>query len=359
MARCPIPARIQACMVVAYMFTDWEPELILGVITGVFIGYTLIGGQRAVAVSDVMQLGLMVLGMCFILMPLAVMEAGGLQGLADSGKTSWPVSDDVTPLIVVNTLLLMGLSHVVGPDIYSKLLSAKDDATAKRSAFLAGIIGLFFGATITLIGMSAYVIYDGDVSAPPMILPMLMDKLLHPVVAGLLAAALLAAFMSSADSLLLTSGTVAAHDIYEPVVSGKWKDPGGGDRDGSTMGKDVGEHREVLVSKVAMVLVGLAAFVMALEFGDIIETLEFAYTVFSAGVILPIIAGFYRERTGINPMGALGGILLGGASALTIVVDEFRDAVGVDVFYKDYAVLIGLGFCLVGMLVFNVLGKQK
>jgi hypothetical protein len=58
-------------------------------------------------------------------------------------------------------------------------------------------------------------------------------------------------------------------------------------------------------------------------------------------------------------MGALGGMLFGGASSLMIVVDEFRDAIGVDIFYKDYAVLIGLGFCLVGMVVFNVLGKGK
>ncbi len=349
---------IQACMVISYMFTDIEPELTLAAFTGIFIAYTLVGGQRAVAMSDVMQLGLMVVGFCFILMPLAVMEAGGYGGLANSGMTAWPVSEGVTPLIAVSLLLTMGLSHVVGPDVYSKLLSARDDKTAKRSAFFAGVIGVCFGLTVTLIGLSAFVIYDGSVAVPAMIMPMLMMDLMPPAVAGLMAAALLAAFMSSADSLLLTAGTVFAHDIYAPVARRRRGEASKAKGRSDEM-EAMEERREVMVSKAALVAVGVLAFFLALKFQDIIDTLQFAYTVFSAGVILPIIAGFYKERTRLNPMGAIGGIILGGGSALLIVVDEFRDAIGVDIFYKDYAVLIGLGFCVLGMVTFNFLGRGK
>ena len=111
-------------------------------------------------------------------------------------------------------------------------------------------------------------------------------------------------------------------------------------------------------------VVGICAYYLAVEYQDIIETLELAYTVFSAGVIIPIIAGFYKDKTGINPMGALGGMIFGGVSGLILAMEDLREWSGVDEgdfaeYFDHPPILIGLGFCVLGIVLFNWLGSGK
>ena len=48
----------------------------------------------------------------------------------------------------------------------------------------------------------------------------------------------------------------------------------------------------------------------------IIKTLLIAYTVFTSGLLLPVIAGFYRDRLGLTPSGALAALVGGGLTAI-------------------------------------------
>jgi len=66
-----------------------------------------------------------------------------------------------------------------------------------------------------------------------------------------------------------------------------------------------------------MVIIGVASLLLALVMKGVISTLLFAYTVYTAGIILPVIIGFYKDRLRVTPLGALAAIIGGGVAALT------------------------------------------
>ncbi len=65
-----------------------------------------------------------------------------------------------------------------------------------------------------------------------------------------------------------------------------------------------------------IVVLGVVALLLALVLRGVISALLFAYTVYTAGLIVPVIAGFYRERLKVTPLGALAAIIGGGSAAL-------------------------------------------
>ena len=127
---------------------------------------------------------------------------------------------------------------------------------------------------------------------------MLLTGLLSPAMEGLVAAALLAAFMSSADTSLMTATSILTLDIYRkarPATS---------------------EEKLMALSRLFVLIIGLLALALAVSLPSIIKTLLIAYTVFTSGLLLPVIAGFYRERLGLTPSGALAALLGGGVTAI-------------------------------------------
>ena len=76
---------------------------------------------------------------------------------------------------------------------------------------------------------------------------------------------------------------------------------------------------------------------------DIISTLTLAYTVFTAGLTLPIIFGFYKEKTKVSSRGALLSLIFGGS--ISLIWLYLNNPYGVD------AVLIGLVVSIIPLLV--------
>jgi len=117
---------------------------------------------------------------------------------------------------------------------------------------------------------------------------------------GLVAAALLAAFMSSADTSLMTITSILTFDIYKKARP------------------NAGVAHLMNVSRIAVVLIGSCALLLAISLPGIIKTLLIAYTVFTSGLLLPTVAGFYKERLGLTSGGALCALVGGGTTALCL-----------------------------------------
>jgi len=108
-------------------------------------------------------------------------------------------------------------------------------------------------------------------------------------------AALLSAFMSSDDTTLLSASTILVVDIV------------GRSR------PSFNQERALYLTRWGVVLLGLVSTALALYLGEILSAVLFAFTVFTAGVILPVIAGFFKQRLGVTPLGALVAIAGGGS----------------------------------------------
>ena len=112
-------------------------QLWMVLFTGVFVVYTILGGQHAIIRTDSLQAVIIFAGI-FSALALLLTYLGGLSGLKDSlspEQFAFPIGSNFDSYELVKLLLLVGLAYVVGPDMYSRLFCAKDSKVARNSVF--------------------------------------------------------------------------------------------------------------------------------------------------------------------------------------------------------------------------------
>jgi SSS family solute:Na+ symporter len=265
----------------------------------VFIVYTVLGGQYSILRTDFIQAIFIVVGIiaCAV---MGIHTAGGLSVIVKTLPPSYfafPTSDVFTVKDLLLFLLFVGTVFLVGPDIYSRILCARNPRVAKKSVLLTACMMIPMAFFIVFIGIAAKVVLP-DIQ-PESAFPALIMHVVPAGLNGLFIATLLAAVMSSADTCLLTTSTIVTTDIIHPLLGGKMKD--------GTL---------LLVSRVGVIVIGLLSLLIALELKGVIKSLLLGYTIYSGGLVVPVILGFYREKLGINSAGAITSIIGGGILAL-------------------------------------------
>ncbi|MCX6013531.1 MAG: hypothetical protein NTV30_09025, partial [Chloroflexi bacterium] len=195
--------------------------------------------------------------------------------------------------------LLIGLTYVIGPDMCSRILCAKDPKVARKSVLLTALFIIPFAIVITLIGMAAwYLFHNTQGFTPEQAFPYLIKNQLPPIAGGLIIAALISATMSSADSCLLSVSTILSVDVMKKIKP------------------SMKEKQTILVARISILVFGILSLLLALVLKNVISSLMFAYTVYTGGVIIPAFAGFYRKKLRLTPTGALFAIIGGGTTAV-------------------------------------------
>jgi SSS family solute:Na+ symporter len=208
--------------------------IVIVFITGI---YTIIGGLKAVVVTETIQTGIL-LGGAVIVTGMAIFALG------DTGITSWEtLKESVKPgqLSVLHTkesLNAMGESgfesgltwyacflgyFVLGlwywcsdQTITQRVLGAKSAPDAQKGAIFAGFLKLLPPFLMIFPGIAAYVLYKDQIgSNANMAYPTLINNLLPVGIKGIVTAALLAALMSTISSALNSIATLVAFDIFK------------------------------------------------------------------------------------------------------------------------------------------------
>ena len=289
------------------------------VFTVVLVAYTVIAGQLSVIRTDLFQAVVVCLGV-FVTLALFLPQAGGLDGLRFSLPQdffSFPVSSQFDWKALLSLLILVGATYVVGPDMYTRLFCARNERTAQKAAFLSASAFIPLAFAIALIGMGARVLYPHI--SPEQAFPQLISGVLSPWMGGLVLAALVAALMSSADTCLLSQGVILTQDIIRRFIP------------------SLSEKRTILLTRLNIIILGLLALGLAMVLKGVISSLLFAYTVFTCGLVVPVIAGFYKERLKVTPQGALVALIGGGTIGLLGKIP------GLDIPLKGDLGLIGFG----------------
>ena len=206
-------------------------ELMLGldvtwallVTTGVLLVYIVLGGAHADIMTDGVQGFLMVLlGLVVLIMFLfgAGIE-GGLSGLVDNlgeqdaDLVGW-INPDNTLYRAPWSIIAILLAHIplgLLPHIGNKLWALKDPTSRRRFIVYAAIMGYAL-ALLGLGGFLARGMFGATLDADNMALPMLFIELFPPWLAALLGIGVLAAVMSTADGLVVSSSQILANDFY-------------------------------------------------------------------------------------------------------------------------------------------------
>ena len=211
---------------------DLETAILLS--AAIAVAYTALGGLWAVAMTDVVQLLILLFGLALIV-PFALSFTGGLEatytaytekfGAAASpfpsrealGESYWTWWDYA---------LLLVFGGIPWQVYFQRVLAARDEGTAMRLSLIAGVVCLLAAVAPVLIGMvSATVDWSALTVGPPpdasATLPWVVRYLTNPVVAVIGLGAVAAAVMSSVDSSVLSASSMGVWNVYRPLV-----DPG-------------------------------------------------------------------------------------------------------------------------------------
>ena len=200
-----------------------EPRTGVLITAAIVLGYTVVGGFLAVAVTDAIQAVFMIIGL-LVVPALAISDAGGWGAVSAELMAYDPSFTD--PLALAFGVWLghvgIGLGSPGNPHIIVRYMSIDDAEQLK----FAGVVGTFWnvvmGAGAVLIGLAGRV-YFPEVEALPLadtenLYPTLAAEHLPPVLFGIVVASIFAAIMSTADSQLLVAASTVVRDVYEKVI---------------------------------------------------------------------------------------------------------------------------------------------
>lgn len=276
--------------------------------TAAIIIYTFMGGFLAVSWTDLVQ-GLLMAAALVLVPVMAINQVGGwgitldrveninsalLNPLTDSGGS--PLT-----FIAIVSLLGWGLGYFGQPHILARfkaISSISEVPGARRIAVSWTALTLLGAMVVGLVG-NPYLDSGLTGADTEKVFMLLVDALFHPLIAGILLAAILAAIMSTADSQLLVSSSVLTEDFYKALLR-----------------KGAGERELVLVGRLAVVTIAVIAFLLAMNpESKVLELVAYAWAGFGAAFGPALIISLYWVR--MNSMGALAGIIAGG---VTVVV---------------------------------------
>lgn len=204
---------------------DFSLSIIISAL--IAIVYTSIGGLRSVAMTDVFQLAILVLGL-YAAVPFLVPEAG-LEGLWNDYREvhgtlafPWPSRTwgDAFYLWWDYALLLV-FGGIPWHVYFQRVLASESERTAKWLSISAGGLCLFAAIPAVLIGMICTTTDWAalDLASPSnsaLALPFVLKHLAPPLISTVALGGVAAAVMSSVDSSILSASSMGTWNVYRP-----------------------------------------------------------------------------------------------------------------------------------------------
>lgn len=288
-------------------------EYATGVIVGsiFIIGYTFVGGYKAVSYTDVVQGVLMLLGL--IAVPAAAIFASGgwaevqsnlmlqdpalvdMFAMSDSGK---PV------LIAIVSFVAIGLPFLGVPQLLIRFMSARDDVEIKKARIVSMSVMLIYTAGAVTAGVAGRALFPGLEDAET-IFPVLSNNLFPEIISGMLLVVVLSAIMSTVDSLLLLASSAVVRDTYQKII-----------------GTTKSEESLSNYGKLITVVIGVIAVVFGIQEPRVIFDFVLASWSGLGSAFGPAMVGIlYYNR--ITWAGVLSG-MLGGFIASVVWLTQFK-----------------------------------
>jgi len=266
---------------------------IMGGAVVVFI-YTVAGGMWAVAVTDFVQVAIIVIGLILLLVVVLV-DVGGWGNIGPrlpEGTFSLIPSERSASvwLNYFRAWLIFGLGDITTQALIQRAMSAKDEKTAQNSFYLGGVGHLSLGMIPVMLGIIASVTMPG-LAEPETVIPTLAIEHLHPVAIAIFVGALLAAIMSTADSSLLAAASVFSVNIL-PLFK-----------------REISDKQRLLATRISIPVFGILAVYVALEVQAVYELVMDSNSVKLVCVAVPFVAGVWWKRA--NKTGVLASMAMG------------------------------------------------
>ena len=312
--------------------------MVIGTVS--ILAYTLFGGMWSVAVTDFIQMIILVSGL-FILALFAGNQAGGADKVI-----ALAVSQDMFRFLPepsfreVMFFIAAGITMMLGSipqqDVFQRVMSANSVHAATRGPVIGGLCYMVFAFVPMFLVTSALILMPQEAAAlikddPQKVLPTLVLERMPFVMQVLFFGALLSAIKSTASATLLAPSVTFVENIWRQFRP------------------RLGDKQELRTMRITVLIFSacVCAYAIALQGTSIYEQVSGAYQVTLVGAIVPLAAGIYWKRA--TTQGAVFSIVLGVAAWLFFLYTPAKD--------QFPPQLAGLLMALVGMVV-GSLGPQ-
>ncbi|MGW1213641.1 sodium:solute symporter [Streptomyces sp. NPDC002499] len=272
----------------------------------IVVAYSTLGGMWSITLTDMVQFVVKTIGVLLLLLPIAVVKAGGFSEMKAKLPTEYFDPLGIGGETIFTYVLIYTFGMLIGQDIWQRVFTAGSDRTAKWGGTVAGTYCLVYALAGAVIGTAAKVLYPNLGSPDDAFATIVKDEL--PVgVRGLVLAAALAAVMSTSSGALIACATVANNDIWSKLRGAIRRD-----------GADLGEERDEVRGNRAFILVmGVAVIVTAIALNNVVEALTVAYNLLVGGLLVPILGGLLWKRG--TAQGALAAVIVGGLAVVGLM----------------------------------------
>jgi solute:Na+ symporter, SSS family len=262
--------------------------------------YTVVGGMRAVVITDAIQWVLVVITLVAAIVIIAgvgIPGAGVIQGFRTVATTAPQVLGKVmADRVWIEMFIFISVGFFFGPAIWTRMLAARDErAIAWTAANVTFFHPFFMGFVCFLIGIAAWAIYGPKFPRPDNLLPTIMKGYFPWWLGTVIMAGAVAAAKSVISACMLSLSQLITRDIVEPIY-GKLT-PRGSDH----------------VSYVALVCLGIVSVVIGWlpPASIIIKSVEFSNTGLAMIAPVTIAALYWRRATTAGAIaGFVGGTIL-------------------------------------------------
>ena len=338
-----VSAQIMALGLVFHVVSDGAISQNTGMLigSGSVLIYTLFGGMWAVAITDFLQMIIVVVGLLYIGHELSAMT-GGVMTVVNHADAAgllkfFPENNPAAILAFIAALFTMMLGSIPQQDVFQRVTSSKTVGIAQSAAILGGLLYFAFAF------VPMYLVYSGTLIDPEMvgslletdsqlILPQLILKHTPLFAQIMFFGALLSALKSCASATLLAPSV----SFSENIIKDFFDNPS--------------PKKMLLIMRITVVVFAVIVTVVAMNSQlSIFKMVENAYKVTLVGAFIPLVFGIYWKRA--NPIGGLLSLTFGIVSWLLaeLVLPEFIVP----------AQLLGLLASLAGMLIGGFLIPQE
>jgi SSS family solute:Na+ symporter len=286
-----VAAQITALGLVFSVLTQGAMSETAGMIVGTLavLIYVVVGGFLAVAWTDFIQMIVLVVGMSIIAVFSADLAGGSDKVWAMAQNRDlfrfWPEPTFTDVAMFVGAAVTMMLGSIPQQDVFQRVMSAKDEKTARNGAVIGGISYILFAfvpmfivaSSVIVMGQEALDIARDDYQK---LLPAYVLSKMPLVMQILFFGALLSAIKSTSSATLLAPATSFVENILKNMR------PHMRDRD------QLKAMRWTIVIFAGLVL----AYAIAMKGTSIFELVSSAYKVTLVGAFVPLVFGLYWKR---------------------------------------------------------------
>lgn len=324
----------------------------------VILVYTFMGGFRAVCTTDFIQGMLMLIAIMSVpILAYATLtyNTGFSDALVSKGVSNpdnflnFLKNDDGTPISAVSIIsnLAWGLGYFGMPHILIRFMAVKSNSEIKKSRKIAITWVIISLAASCLIGLVArgYLTTPLDGAASETVFIRTIQQFFSNngiliFIGGIFLCGILAAIMSTADSQLLVTASAVSEDMYKGVIK-----------------KDASEKNALWVGKIAVIVVAVIAFFIAIDpNSSIMGLVSDAWAGFGSAFGPVVLLALFWKRSTLA--GAISGMATG---ALTVIIWDYLPLVNGATLYSAtnlYSLVLGFGFALIVNVVVSLLTKK-